>query len=128
MLLNEKYVLNARPEFEINIKLLYLIVHFEKGNTELLPSLIKSLHHDLDSKSRMNKFANILLDFLEKGALKIKSKKELISGFKKIKKEFLLLENDPSENTPFKEFDYISWIESKIENKSFAEIVKEKQA
>ena len=115
---------DVRQDVESAMKLFYLIVHFEKGNTELVFYLEKSLHRYLAKKKRLFKFENIILKFLGKGFLKINSKNNLVNEFKKLKSELLPIENDPKENAPFKEFDYISWLESKIENKSFAEIVK----
>jgi len=40
--------------------------------------------------------------------------------------EISVLLNDPFEKRAFEFFDMISWLESKIEKKSFAEIIKDK--
>ena len=38
----------------------------------------------------------------------------------------LLLSKDPYESRAFEHFDFISWLESKIEKRPFVEIVREK--
>ena len=127
-LTSDEQHLRINPDHESNVKIFYLIVHFEKGNTELLPYLAKSLYRYLLSKKKLFKFENIILNFLEKKILKIKTRKELIEEFIKLKMELVPLEKDPKESAPFKEFDYIAWLKSKIENRPFAEMVKEKAA
>ena len=51
---------------------------------------------------------------------------ESVIEFKKLKNEIGSLTKEEKEKIGFKEFDHLSWIESKIENRTFAEIVKEK--
>lgn len=126
-ILNEKYILNARPGFENNIRLLYLIVHYEKGNYDLLASLAKSTHHDLLSKGLVYKFESAMLDFFGKINHK-KNKGQAIKELKKLKSEIENILKDKNEKMPYEEFDYTLWIESKIENKSFAEIVRKKSS
>ena len=125
-IISDERHLRINPDHESNVKIFYLIVHFEKGNAELLPYLAKSLYRYLSSKQRVYKFESIILNFLEKKIFKIKTRIELIEQLVKLKSELLPLEKDPHEGMPFKEFDYISWLESKIENKSFSEIVRKK--
>jgi hypothetical protein len=36
------------------------------------------------------------------------------------------LKNDPYEKNIFRAFDFIAWIDGKIENQSFAEVAREK--
>ena len=52
--------------------------------------------------------------------------KDLISRFKDLKSEMIEIAKDPFEKTAFEYFDIISWLNSKIEKRSFAEIIKEK--
>ena len=57
---------------------------------------------------------------------KIHDKDQLKKEFKKLKSEIELIAKDKKEKMPWEEFDYMSWIESKIENESFSEIVRKK--
>ena len=123
---NEEEALRIRPDLESAIKILYLLAHYEKGNLELVHNLSLSVHRFLSTKQRLYKFEGILLKFLKKDIFKVSLQKEKVALFKQLHKEFLPLAKDPEENEPFREFDYISWLESKIENRPFAEVVREK--
>ncbi len=125
-ILSQEDILRLRPDIEMQIKLFYLIAHFEKGHEDLIPHLTRSLHRYLSSKKRLYKFENILLDYLGKRLFRADSKKEMLDQFKNLKKDLLPLASDNYEKIPLLSFDYLSWIESKIENRKFSEIVKEK--
>lgn len=124
-ILNEKHALNARPGIENNIRLLYLIVHFEKKNYNLLPSLVKSTQHYFSSKGLLFEFETCMLSFFSKKFHAITSD-ELIKTFKKLKNDINIITKNKKGEMPFEEFDFLSWIESKIENRSFAEVVRKK--
>ena len=51
---------------------------------------------------------------------------EIKSAFRKLHKKLLVYENHPYERRAFLYLDIISWLESKIENKSIGDIIKEK--
>ena len=118
--------LDVRRDMEISMKLFYLILQYEKQNYDLLPYLIRSTYRYLLRKKRLFKFENIILDFLRKDILKIKSKKELIRSFKKLKNKLELLPKGSDVKQGFEDFDYMSWLESKIENRPFAEVIRDK--
>lgn len=120
-ILNENYPLHIRPRFESNVKLLYLIVHFEKGNFKLLQQRAKSTFNELRAQGKLFKFETVLLAFFGK---KLRTEEGLTEDLLKLKMEIESI--DKAEKMPFMEFDYLSWIESKIEDRSFEEIVKEK--
>ncbi len=124
-ILNESQSLNIRQGIEINIKMLYLIVHYEKGNFDLLHSLVKSTRNELQAKGRLYKFENAMLDFFGR-KINRKNKDLSIKAFKALKNELESISKHKNEKMSLEEFDFLSWIESKIENKPFAEIVRKK--
>ena len=120
---NEKsYLAQDRYTFA---KLLQLIIHFEKGNMDFLPHLLKSLYKYLIQKKKLYKIENLLIQFV-RTILAIKSNKEQIEVFKTFKKELTSIYNDPLEANFLNFFDAVSWLESKIENRPFEEILREK--
>lgn len=123
---SEEEALKRLPDMEVQFKLFYLIAHYEKGNEDLIPHLTRSLHRYLSSKQRLYKFENILLVHLGRKLFTSDSKKETLEKFRQLKKELQPLGKDPFEKTPLEGFDHLAWIESKVENRDFAEIVKEK--
>ena len=52
--------------------------------------------------------------------------KDQINACKYLKKQLLLIAQDPYEGQELEHFDLISWLNSKIQNRPFAEVVKEK--
>ena len=53
-------------------------------------------------------------------------KKNLKEYFANLKAKFEALAKDPYEKYALDYFDFISWTESKIENKPFAQVIREK--
>ena len=106
-------------------RIINIIIHFELGNHDLLEHLLRSAYHFLDKENVSNKVEMAVLHFMER-VQKTNTSQELTKEFKRLKKEFISLQKDPLEQPAFLYFDYVSWIESKIENKSFAEIARGK--
>jgi len=123
--IRNEVIMQVHLDIESFLRLFYIIVHYEAGNDELLPSLIQSAYRFLRKKGRLYTFEKFIIDFLRKQQI-ADSKQKLIMAFKKLKSELKPLEKDKYERNAFEYFDYISWLESKIENKPFAEIVREK--
>ena len=106
-------------------RLFYLIVHYEAGHDEIIPSLVQSLYRFLRKKERLYKFEILVIDFLRKLSPANDAEK-LNEAFKKLHTRIQPLLKDLYEKNAFHYFDYMSWLESKTGNKSFAEIVREK--
>lgn len=107
-------------------KVLALIVNFELKDHDHLAYSVKSVYRYLSKNKRLYKFESIILNFIQKKILKIVDEKKLKEAFKNLRTELLKLNNDPFEKEVFEHFDFISWLDSKIENRNFAEIVREK--
>jgi len=68
----------------------------------------------------------MVLSFIREKLPKVITQKELILAFRELKEELEEIIKDSFERKALEYFDFISWLESKIENCPFAEIVKEK--
>ena len=101
-----------------------IIVHYELKNEDILPYILKSAFRFLIKKNSLFKFEKILLNFIKTKILKSMPDRKLLEDFKELRKQLI----ETSQNQPQAPIlDYlISWIESKIENRSFVEIVREK--
>jgi hypothetical protein len=113
-------------ELECALKIFYLIVHYEAGNIDLVPQLVKSLYRFLLKKKRVYKYEAVLLDFFKKGLPKADSQKKLTNAFRSLQKKMQPLANDSFEKHAFDHFDLLNWLESKVRNKTFNEIILEK--
>ncbi len=72
----------------------------------------------------LNKFQKVIFEFLHKLGKIYPS--QLKKEFKILKKKLIEVAKDPYEKRPFLYFDIISWLESKIENRSVAEVISER--
>ncbi|MBI3502599.1 MAG: hypothetical protein HY063_12480 [Bacteroidetes bacterium] len=119
----------TRADLESFLKIFYVLVHYEIHNEDLLPYLAKSNYRTLFRQKRLFRFETLMLKFFERILPKINmtDKKELRKAFQILKTEVEKLSSDLHEKNILDDFDFISWIESKIENKSFAETVKKKK-
>jgi len=125
-ILNDRTLLDAYEDILCFSRILNLIIHFELDNLDLLEYAARSTYNLLDKRNRLYKIETAILHFFKNKLPKINItvKKELIAGFKELKTEIIEICKDPSEKIALKYFDFISWVESKIENRPFAEIVK----
>jgi hypothetical protein len=128
--LNKIFSLNEvkrRKDIESFNRLFYIIVHYEmKSNTDFLLSLFKSTYRHIYKSQRLYKFESIMMEFIKETILKGIKKKDIKSRFIGLKSKLELLEKDKFEKLALQHFDFIAWLESKIENRPFAEIVKER--
>ena len=107
-------------------KIFQLILHFEKGNSELLPYLVKSCYRYLLQKNKLHKIENTFLLFIRTKAFHISTKKDQIEAFKALREELIIASEDSIGARFLEFFDIISWLESKIKNRSFESILREK--
>lgn len=117
---------DTRRDLHCFSKILGLIIHFELNNTELLEYSIRSTYRYLLKRKRLYKFEDAILNFIRKNIFKENTYTELIEAFKGLHIELLKLSKNPFEKRALDYFDFISWLESKIEKRPFAEIIKEK--
>ncbi len=94
-------------------RILFLIIHIELGNDDLLEYAAQSTHRYLTTRKRKYKVEGIFLDLL-KILLNPHRKKDLPKIYPQMLVKFKKLKDDPYEKGAFEFFDYISWLESKI--------------
>lgn len=104
--------------------LLNIIIHYEKGNDDILDYLVRSAYRHFYKKNRLYKFENIILAFIRKKLAKADTKEKLFAAFKSLRKELSELANDPYESKAFEQFDFIAWLDSKIYAKPYDEMVR----
>ena len=118
---------NIRPDLDSEIMLLNIIVHYELGHTELVPHLVTSYYRFLRKKKLTSKPEKYLLSFFRKLS-NADSEKTITGKMQDLRDQIASYMNEESKNennTPFF-FDIVSWLESKIEKRSFAEIIRKK--
>lgn len=103
-----------------------IIVHYEYGNEDIMDYLVRSAYRYLYKKNRLYKFENIMLEFIKKKLSKADTKEKMIVAFRSLRKSLLPLTKDLYENKALERFDFIAWLDSKIENKPLKEILSNK--
>ncbi|HET8964285.1 MAG TPA: hypothetical protein VFM99_10320 [Chitinophagales bacterium] len=106
-------------------RLLRLIVFYELGHQDILENYIRSTSRYIAKQKNHDSSDQFLLKLIKR-MNGLQSKKKLIELMKQKKQELLFLLKDKTELRLLDYFDFISWVDSKIEQKSFTEIVKQK--
>jgi hypothetical protein len=108
-------------------RLINLIIHYQIGNYDLLDYTIKSAKRFVTNSQKNYKFEAVFLAGFKK-LLKNRDPEAMFELFKSFKSDLQEVLKDPYEQAVNEYFDFISWLDSEIENKTFEEIVKSKQA
>ena len=116
-----------RQELQSMARILNLIIHYEIGNTLLIESLIRSTYRFLQKRDGLNELESKVMNFI-KNSHKIHSRRELKTVLKTLKKDIQDLPFLPAEKAVLKLFDIEAWLESKIQNKPFSQVIQEKYA
>ena len=116
--------MKVRTDIECFVRLFYLITHYEaKSDKMLMASLLKSTYRFLYKHQRLYKFEAAMMQFMRKYMLRWNPGQNMKEPFNVLRKKFEQLSKDTYERHALNYFDFISWLESKIEDKSFASIV-----
>ncbi len=117
--------LDANQDIHSLARILDLVVHLEMGNKELIPYTLRSVLRYLDKRKRMFRFETIFLEFIKKIA-RSRTNADTMTSFIELQRELKIIAEDAYERQVFEQFDFLSWVESKIHNLSFADVVKQK--
>lgn len=117
---------NVREDIQCYSRFLNLLIHYEKGNVDLLEYELKSTYRFLSRRQRIFRFETVMMNFIRKNLSQPLSRKETIYLFGQLRDELVEVFKDPQEKTVEEYFDFVSWLESKIKGRKFSEIKTEK--
>ena len=115
---------DLRYDLQCYARLLHLMAHYELNNFEIIESLTRSVYRFMARMENLTVIEEEMFRFL-RNSFRIsrhKLKPELVSFLHKIKQ----YEKSRFETRAFAYLDVISWVESKVHNKSMSEIIQEK--
>lgn len=112
--------LNFRQELFRFARLLQLIVHFERGDTELLPSLLRSTRRYLRKLGALHQLDEVLIRFLDKAPFVQRRK-----AFVELQKELDDLPDGTLSAQVLHHFHFRAWVESHLRAGAFAEVFQE---
>lgn len=108
-------------------QILSLIISFELGKEDLIEYSVKSVYRTLLKRGKLYLFEQVLISFIQKRMVKVVNKTEMIKAFTELKKDLeKLVQSDPFEAKALGYFDIVSWLKSKIEGKTFADVIRKK--
>ena len=126
--INNAYYPRLREDIQCFSRILSLIVHFDLGNEELVSYQLKQVYRFLLKLEELDAVFQEILKFLRRTPKMIPE--NIINEFKNLKTKLLKIKDKRFEKRPFLYLDIISWLDTKIENKSFQEVLinKKKQS
>lgn len=115
---------DLRIDLQCYARLLHLIAHYELGNTDIIEYLTKSVYRFMARMKRLTVIEEQIFKFLRNSFYSKKS--QLKQQFSTLHATLTPYEKMRYESRTFAYLDIISWLESKIHNKSMAQILKDK--
>jgi hypothetical protein len=116
----------VRPDLHCFSRILNLVIHFEMGNEEVMDYLVRSTYRFLYKRKRLYRFEETVLDFIRKKLPKVFSRNDLTEAFKQLKDRLEKVFENEFEKQALGYFDFLSWLKSKIENRTFEEVYRER--
>lgn len=107
--------------------ILNLITHFELGNDLHLEYVVQSVYRHLIKRKEMFEVESAIIRFIRKDLPKMNTRKEQKEGLQRLHKRLSEIMKDPREAQVLTYFDYLGWLESKIGDRSFAEIASQRK-
>lgn len=116
--------LKSREDLMCFSRILNLVAHYEAGKDYHLESLLRSTYKFLIKMDDMHAVQKEMIKFVRN--LGDIYPHELKAAFIKLHATLKSYENDPYERRAFLYLDLLSWLESKIENRPVAEVIRDK--
>ena len=113
-----------REDIQSYARLLFIIAHFELGHYELMDYLLNSTQRYLEKQSELNKVQKETLRFFRQLLKQPHSVWPTL--FKTFKDTLGKLQKDPYEMRAFLYLDIHTWAQSKVANKSLAQVIRER--
>lgn len=111
-----------RVDLDLYVRLMGIIVFYERENIELLDVSIDAAYQFIRGKDIVFKFPRQFVNFFKHKIIKAPNDKERIEHFKVFKtKTLAFFEANPEERNILKLFNFIAWMDSKIEGISIYE-------
>lgn len=115
---------NLRYDLQCYARLVHLLAHYELGNDSLMESLTKSTYRFMAKMKNLTAIEEAMFRFLRK-SLPL-SPRQLKPELEKFLEEIKHLERDRFQTRALAYLDIISWLESKVQGKPMADIVRAK--
>jgi len=106
-------------------QLLDLLIHIELNHDKLLPYSLKSTMRFFKTRNRLYNFEKMFLQFISK-LIKCEDRFEIENLWEELYNDLATITDNTFESIVLEYFDFKSWAESKLTQKSFNSVVQEK--
>lgn len=114
------------PRFVELTKMLAIVLYYDIGEEEGVESAVRSFYRFLKKKDKIGEFENIMIPFLRRLPL-ISGRSELRTAFQMLHDRLRHTWDTPEGKIRLFQFDFLTWLESKIAGRPFAEMLAEKE-
>lgn len=114
---------SLRQDFYSYLRLYNLAVHYELGNNSLLQYAIQSTTRYLQKRMRDFPVEKVIIQHFKK-LIRADSLAEKKRAYKRFQEHLLSVIQTPEDKVILRYFDFVSWLESKVEGISMSEAVK----
>lgn len=123
----DNYKEGIRQDIHASARVLYLITRYETEPTDtFLENITKSAHYFLKTRKLLYETEMLMINFFFKI---VKSKKNIPGEFIKLRTDIKrVFAKHPEEEISLLAFDFMSWVDSQITKRPFAQIIREKHA
>jgi tetratricopeptide (TPR) repeat protein len=115
---------DLRNDLQCYARVVHLMSHYELGNYEIIESLIKSVFRYMAKMENLTVIEEEMFKFL-RHSFDI-SPRKMKPEFEKFLQKIKQFENSRFETRSFAYLDIISWVESKVYDKTMGEIIRDK--
>ncbi|MBI2271394.1 MAG: hypothetical protein HYU69_13705 [Bacteroidetes bacterium] len=120
--------IDLRTDVLSHALLLNLIIHFELKNFELLDYAARSAYRFLSRKKKLHGFEFVFLNFIKRKRSDFSTAITTKRTFKELREKLIEVYKNPYERHAMSSFNFIAWLDSKIEKRPFAEVIKKSNA
>jgi hypothetical protein len=113
---------NIRQDLECIGRIMEIVLHYELGKFDVMEYRLKSTYRFLATKQKLYQLEKIILTSIRK-LINVHSKEESLRFFIQLRSALEPVVKDPLEEKFLAYFDIMSWLESKISNRKFSEVV-----
>ena len=116
-----------RQDIQKAARVLSILIHFELGNNDIIPYIARSAYRYLHNREQMQDVEKIVLSVLRK-LPSTAANRDRTKLLRDAREKLKLISCSGKDHGLLKYIDFASWLESKIEQRSFASVVREKAA
>ena len=114
---------NAYHHLPVDLFMMGMVAYFELGNHSIISSLCRTISRIINKTERAVQAEKVFMRYIQKPPAPLEEEQYWVD----FKKALSPLKDQPHEKVKFEYFDFIAWIDSKIEKRPLGELLKERQ-